>query len=414
MLFPVMLLCSIGDITPGMVLGAQVTDPRSPDLRLLLPGVALDGALIASMRSRGVVHAWVEDDLTRDLDGAVAAELTGARLEVYTRLRDDLSALSRRTVTTSSVQSYRQAVLGLVTQSIASGTYASLTDTLFAADGLATHGANVAYLSLLCGLHLEAYMVAEQPRLERAQARDMAVLGLAGLLHDVGKSRLPPRLRGAHEVHLGGGVPPGPAEYDGHILAGRDLLESANAPARVTHTVLNHHQRYDGTGWPDMTKLTGGRAVGPLRGKRIHIYARVVSAANVLDNLLRDAESRRPPAAALHAFASARFDGWFDPVVRRAVLLRVPPFAVGTDVRLSDGRRAVVVAPATVPHEPCRPVVRVLTDGAGKRAAEADTLNLAEAPAVFITHALGVEVAPYLYSAPERAPVTPAEDAEAA
>jgi hypothetical protein len=213
-------------------------------------------------------------------------------------------------------------------------------------------------------------------------------------------------------VHLGGGAPPGPAEYDAHTLAGRELLENANALARVTHTVLNHHQRFDGGGWPDMTRLTAGRATGPLRGKRIHIYARVVSAANVLDNLLRDAEGRRPPAAALHDFASPRFDGWFDPVIRRAVLLRVPPFAVGTDVRLSDGRRAVVVAPSTVPHEPCRPVVRILSGA--RRPQDADTQNLAEAPGVFITHALGVEVAPYLYSAPARVEETPPAEAEAA
>lgn len=406
-----------------MVLGAQVTDPRSPDLRLLLPGVTLDAPLIASMRSRGVVQAWVEDDLTKDLDGAVAAELTGARLEVFTRLRDDLATLSRRTVSTMSLQSYRQAVLGLVTQSIASGPYASMTDALFAADGLATHAANVAYLSLLCGLHAEAYVIAEQPRLDRAQARDMAVLGLAGLLHDVGKTKLPPARRGVHEVHLpasepvpagAAAPPPGPPEYLSHILLGRDQLEAANAPARVTHTVLNHHQRFDGGGWPDMTKLTGGRFTGPLLGKRIHVYARIVAAANVLDNLLRDAEGRRPPAAALHAFASPRFDGWFDPVVRRAMLLRIPPFAVGSDVKLSDGRRAVVVAPATVAHEPCRPVVRILSDAAGKRAPEADTLNLADAPGVSITHALGEEVARYLYSAPVRVVETPPDEALAA
>ena len=34
--------------------------------------------------------------------------------------------------------------------------------------------------------------------------------------------------------------------------------------------------------------------------------------------------------------------------VRRAALLRIPPFAIGTSVRLNDGRSGVVVAPQRV------------------------------------------------------------------
>ena len=43
----------------------------------------------------------------------------------------------------------------------------------------------------------------------------------------------------------------------------------------------------------------------------------------------RDAQSRDP-----------RFDGWFDPVVRLAVLRRIPPFAVGSQVVLNGAKLA--------------------------------------------------------------------------
>jgi hypothetical protein len=414
-----MLLCSIHDIRPGMVLGAQVTDPRSPDQRLLLPGVTLDATMIASLVRRGIVEVWVEDDLTKDLDAAVAPQLEIARLEVYAQLRDDLKSLSKTTLTTASIQAYRQAVMGLVTEAISSAKYAGLTGTLFGCDGLATHGANVAYLSLLCGLHAEAYVVAEQTRLDREQAGDMAVLGLAGMLHDVGKARQSPRMRAVHEVFWQ--TPPAPnspdeqgatgtlnapvAERLEHVQLGRKLLEDARAPARVVHTVLNHHQRYDGRGWPDMTALTGGRIMGPLKARQIHVFARVVAAANVLENLMRDAKgSKRPPVAALWAFASNRFDGWFDPVVRRSLLLRVPPFAVGTEVKLSDGRRAVVVAPKA--DDPCRPEVRALTGPDGQRCEQADTIDLSTHPPLKITHAMGDEVGSFLYSPPPPPPTS--------
>lgn len=181
------------------------------------------------------------------------------------------------------------------------------------------------------------------------------------------------------------------------------MLENGKAPARVAYTILNHHQRFDGRGWPDMGPLTGGRIEGPLAGRAIHIIARVVAAANVLDNLRTDAEgSRRPPVAALSAFASPRFDGWFDPIVRRALLLRVPPFAIGTEVRLSDGRRCVVQAPNVA--DPCRPVVRALHPG-GK---EPEIVDLHAVPAIRITHALGEEVGQYLFEPPHAAVESPA------
>ena len=399
-----MLLVNINDVRPGAVLGALVTDPRSPELTLLRPGVELDGSMLASVKRRGVTQLWVEDDLTKDLDAAVAPELIAARLEVYTRLRDDLKGFSRKTVTVSSVQAYRQAVMGLVTQVISSGAYVSMIDTLFGAGDLVTHSSNVAYLSLLAALHVEAYVVSEQKKLDREQARDTSVLGLAGMLHDIGKTGLVPRSAAFHDIYADA-AHPRPEKYLEHVNIGHQMLADSRAPARVAHVVLNHHQRFDGKGWPDLTTMSAGRVKGPLSGRRIHIHARIVAAANVLDNLLRDADGgRRPPVAALCAFASPAYDGWFDPIIRRALLLRVPPFAIGSDVTLSDGRRAVVVAPT--PDDPCRPVVRVLTDLAGERVTEATNIDLHATPAaaIRITHVMGQDVSRYLYDPPPAVP----------
>ncbi len=399
-----MLLCGINDIRAGAVLGAAVADPRAPHHDLLRPGVELDARLIASLRKRDVMQVWIEDDLTKDLDHAVAARLSGARVAVYTSLRDGLAACSRGTITVASVQEYRKAVLALVTEAISSAVYASMTDSLFSASDQSSHATNVAFLALLTGLHLEAYVVSEQKRLDREDAREMSVLGLAGLLHDIGKTRMPPAAAAFHDVHAdeGGGGHARPDGYAQHVTNGKKLLEDSRVPARVSHTVLNHHQRFDGKGWPDLTRITGGRLKGPLHGRRIHVFARIVAAANVLDNLLRGFDgSQRPVVAALHAFASDRFDGWFDPVVRRAMLLRIAPFAIGSDVRLSDGRRGVVSAPN--PQDPCRPVIRVRGEGDEAVDPQAATLDLHVTPGVSITHALGVDVRPYLFQAPPAA-----------
>ncbi|MBL8745450.1 MAG: HD domain-containing protein [Phycisphaerae bacterium] len=402
-----MLLCSINDVRPGTVLGAVVTDPQVPGHDLLRPGVALDSAMITRLKRRGVHSVWIEDDFTRDLDAAVAPKLEAARMAVYAQLRSGLAASAKGTLTTTTVKEQRRAVMGLVLEAIGSARYASLTDSLFSSSGQAGHGANVAYLSLLTGLHLESYVVMEQKRLDRRMARDMSVLGLAGLLHDVGKTVAGDAESSKHEVHLADSGELDEA-YAGHVTAGKRALEQSGAPARVTHAVLNHHQRFDGSGWPDLSVVSAGSRAGALSGRRIHIFARIVAAANVLDNLLRDADgAKRPPVAALHAFASARFDGWFDPVVRSAMLLRMPPFAIGTEVRLSDSRRAVVVEPCA--EDPCRPTVRALPDSSE---AEPETVALSSRRDLTITHSLGEEVGKYLYEAP--AAVSVADAARAA
>lgn len=390
-----MLLCNVNEVRAGAVLGAVVSDPQVPGHDLLRPGVALDASMLARLRARGVMSVWIEDDFTKDLDAAVAPKLEAARMNVYAQLRSGLASSARGTLTTAAVKEQRRAVMGLVLEAIGSARYASLTDSIFSSSGQAGHGANVAYLSLLTGLHLETYVVLEQKRLDRRMARDMSVLGLAGLLHDVGKSVSGNGEQVEHEVHASEDGEPR-AEYLEHVRAGQKALERSGAPARVTHAVLNHHQRFDGSGWPDLRSVSAGARAGALSGRRIHIFARIVAAANVLDNLMRDSKGEpRPAVAALHEFASSKFDGWFDPVVRRAMLLRMPPFSIGTEVRLSDGRRAVVVEPC--PEDPCRPGVRAFPPESG---GEPESIALSKRRELMITHALGRDVSRYLFDAP--------------
>lgn len=401
-----MLLCGIESVEPGMMLGAPVVRPDAPDTELLKPGVSLDPPMLARLRSLGVVQLWVQDDLTKDLDRALSPEVAEAKTEVLRQLKGDLAAASRRAVTAADVHTYKQAVLGMVCRLIGDAKYASMTDAIFTARDLASHSTNVAYLSVIAGLELETYLVKEQPRLPANHARDASVLGLAGMLHDLGKCRLTPRAAEHHESQHAEGFE-APEGYLDHTVIGYRMLSESRASPRATQAVLNHHQRFDGRGWPDMSVVTNNRRRGTQFGHQIHVFTRIVAAANVLDNLLRTADGqRRPPVAALHEFASAKFEGWFDPMVRRALLRRIPPFAVGSDVRLSDGRRAVVTAPST--GEPCRPMVRVRCEGSES----AENIDLAVRPEVSITACQGVNVTGWVYSIPTLAEVIdPSDDA---
>jgi hypothetical protein len=72
---------------------------------------------------------------------------------------------------------------------------------------------------------------------------------------------------------------------------------------------------------------------------------------------------------------------------------------VGTDVTLSDGRRAVVICPSL--EEPCRPIVRVRTADAPEKGETLD-LDCPDGRRLRITHAMGEDVSPYYYAAPPR------------
>ncbi len=354
--------------------------------------------IISRLHRMGVKQLWVEHPLTSDLDQAVSREVMKVRLEVYDRLKNDMQRLEHCSVTNAQVQAYRRTIIDLIRELVAYRVFAGLADQLFDAEHeLVSHGSNVAYLATLVGLELEAYLVRERPKLPENRARNVVNLGLGAMLHDIGKLQVGDEAAGTHEALTEDELS---VQYQRHPRTGYEMLRSADVPPTVRHVVLAHHRRFNGQGFPDMAKTSGdGSRIQP-SGRRVHIFARIVAAANVLDNLLRDADGeQRPPVAALCDFASSRFDGWFDPIVRLAVLRRLPPFAVGSQVELSDGRPAVVIAPNL--RQPCRPTVRVLStsdDGV------VPTLDLEERRQLSIVTYAGVEVRQWLFELAEPKP----------
>jgi HD-GYP domain-containing protein (c-di-GMP phosphodiesterase class II) len=392
------LLTSIDDIRPGQQIGASVMSRESPELVLLKPGVILTAQMITRLRRHNITQLWVDHPLTRDLDAAVAPALSRARLECFNRLKDDVVNLAGKTISTAQIRSYRNAVTDLVREALLNKDYVNLTAQIFdSAEALVSHSTNVAFLSVLAGLELEGYLVRERTRLPPWRARNVVNLGLGALLHDIGKTQQDAEVMRCHDVLTPDATNLPPAYFE-HAALGYEMLPTT-IPSAARNAVLCHHLRFDGSGWSS-AEGSGGTTKA---GHRIHVFSRIVAAANALDNLLHNADgTKRPPVAALHDFASARFDGWFDPVVRLAVLKRVPPFAVGTQVTLSDGREGVVTQPST--KDPCRPVVRVLETGSELRSPEDCThVDLTGRRDLHIAASAGVGVGQWLFEISDRA-----------
>ena len=413
-----MLLCHINDVVPGTALGAAVVNPDAPWVQLLKPGVVLDQMLLKSLRERGVEQLWIHHDIAADLDAAVAAQAAAVKVEMYQRLKNDFTKISNRTIGAVEVQTYRQVMCELVLQLVASGEFAGLADQLFTSkSSIFSHASNVAYISVMVGLELQDYIVRERKRLSAQHARDLTSLGLGAMMHDIGKIECGDDCAAYHEItgeqgqaaDASADAPDAriePEQYRQHSIAGYRLLRDSRMPASATQIVLNHHQRFDGKGWPKISAYTKKDHEDAQSGHGIHVFTRIAAAANVLDNLLTGAEElRRPPVAALSEFASAKFDGWFDPMIRRAVVRRIPPFAVGSLVTLSDGRQGVVTMPNL--KDPCRPAVRPL-DGSPltPRPQQLSPTKDQYLPTELrIVECAGVNVEPWTYTLPERIPL---------
>ena len=109
---------------------------------------------------------------------------------------------------------------------------------------------------------------------------DRRLLRLAATVHDIGKITVPAEILSKpsqlSEAEL--------AIIKGHSQAGHDLLDPAELPEGVVTAVLQHHERLDGSGYPD-----------GLEGDAIGLFARILAVADVTEAM----SSHRPYRAAL-------------------------------------------------------------------------------------------------------------------
>ena len=157
-------------------------------------------------------------------------------------------------------------------------------------------------------------------------------LGVAGLLHDIGKVAVSDDI-----LNKPGALSKSEMRsVRSHPVAGYELLASSpGAPAAALELCLRHHEKIDGTGYPD-----------GLKGDALSLAARMGAICDVYDAVT----SNRPykaawmPCEALAAMQ--KWAGHFDPVLLDRFADSLGIFPVGTLVRLSTGELGVVAGSA--------------------------------------------------------------------
>jgi HD-GYP domain-containing protein (c-di-GMP phosphodiesterase class II) len=169
--------------------------------------------------------------------------------------------------------------------------------------------------------------LAKQLKLDEEQTR---LAGLAGLMHDLGKAMIPmeilnkPGKLSQAEFEI---IKQHPRE--GHRL----LLTGADVDPVVLDVCLHHHEKTDGSGYPDK-----------LSDAQISLFAKMGAVCDVYDAIT----SNRPykpgwdPAESLRRMAEWA-KGHFDIQVFQAFVKSLGIYPIGSLVQLSSGRLGVVV-----------------------------------------------------------------------
>jgi len=155
-------------------------------------------------------------------------------------------------------------------------------------------------------------------------------LGVAGLLHDIGKMAVP-------DLVLKKPSKLTDAEYAvvrEHSQRGYDLLlQNENAPAIAAEVVLHHHEKYDGTGYPH-----------GLKGEEISLYARMGAICDVYDATTSNRPYKDGWAPAESIAQMLEWDGHFDPKLLDVFVRSIGIYPLGTLVRLRSNRLGLIVA----------------------------------------------------------------------
>lgn len=185
--------------------------------------------------------------------------------------------------------------------------------------------------------------------------------GMAGLLHDLGKAHIP----------LGILNKPGKltdAEFDiirSHPRQGHGMLAPSQLPALVMDACLHHHEKIDGSGYPD-----------GLAGDQIKPLARMTAVCDVYDAIT----SNRPykdgwdPSESLRRMAEWTHSH-FDNRIFQAFVKAIGIYPVGSLLRLSCGHLAVVTEQSA--HTLISPKVKLFYDTGSSRRVPPQVIDLA-------------------------------------
>ncbi|MBT1247834.1 MULTISPECIES: HD domain-containing phosphohydrolase [unclassified Thermosipho (in: thermotogales)] len=290
-------------VEPGEIVGEDVYDP-SGFIILIKEGSVLKEGDIYLLKNRGVniLPIYVEEVLTsEDIEPTID-------MESYDNLSKDLSntfeEVKNGELNVKKVVKHSEEIMKKVLEK-----YNEKILNLIRKDQkpLARHAINTGVISSIIGISLGF------------DDETLNKLIISAILHDV-----------AHEKPVRDII----EYYDTHPIKATGMLRKHfNMNDDVLLSILHHHERFDGKGYPRN-----------LKGTSIPVFARILSIADAYDTLI----SKDFPGKAFSPYETVKFiisnsGKMFDPNIVSKFVQYVGIYPTGTVVELSNGERGVVV-----------------------------------------------------------------------
>lgn len=400
-----MLLVQTIMARPGMSLAMPIHHPKRPEILLLNTGASLDSFSITHLRELGISDLWINYPGLEYLAQYVSPVMREACVETTRKLAGVFEHVRHDAHARLEFQPVRRAVVDMVESMVSQPMAALYINEVSQTDQPALRRAvNVAFLSALMGISLQSYLIQERPRLKPGYARDVAPLGLGALLSDIGAQLIPPDALDRYNRTHDDADP----AWRQHVTIGHSLLRGEVEPSAAA-VVLNHHQNFDGSGYPVMHD--GEQGDFAPAGSKIHVFSRIAAVADWFDRLrwgtfsvegVAPTKPARPVVRVLKMLREAPIARLLDPVCVRAMVAVAPPYPPGSLVTVTDQknrqRRCVVVDWS--PLDPCRPIVQPIGDlTRGSMDEDHETIDLRRERDMHVTQIEGHDVSKDNFSA---------------
>lgn len=193
------------------------------------------------------------------------------------------------------------------------------------------HSVNVALISNL---------IAKWLKLEQ---KEVELISVAGLLHDIGKTKLPKEIIDKQELLTNSEI----TEYKRHCTIGYNILKEKEIERKIQLTALTHHERCDGSGYPLRLKT-----------QDLCSYSKIVAIADTYDELTATHVNRKNvnPFRVIQMFETEGLHQ-FDTSIMLTFLGSILDSYVQSDVLLSNGQKGKIIFVNR--SAPSRPVVKV-------------------------------------------------------
>jgi HD-GYP domain-containing protein (c-di-GMP phosphodiesterase class II) len=207
---------------------------------------------------------------------------------------------------------------------------------------LVTHSVRSTIIAIIIGTYL------------KLQHHRLIELGVAALLHEIGMIKLPP------QIYMGKKTLSEQEKklISAHPILGYNLLKSFDFPLVVCLAALEHHERENGTGYPQRKT-----------GDKISLYAKIIAVACSYEAILSSRPHRDAKDSHSGIMELMKNEGkQYDDTIVRALVYSLSIYPIGLYVMLSSEKKGQVID--VNPETPRYPIVQIfgeaLPDGKNK------------------------------------------------